>query len=744
MNGPAMVDPWKAAGLFRRLDGDESAQVARELAPVTLAAGEVLFRRHDPADAAYVITSGAVEVVVVEDDHEKVLDVLGPGEPLGELQILSGGRRTAMARALAPTHLIRLPLAVFEEWAARAPGLVPEMAALIRRRLEHYRLEAVLPGLFGPLETAAMEQIEREAVWVRLDRGELLLKQGDKDRNLYILMRGRLQAEHRSDGAHHVVGQVRAGECVGEMALFTGEDRSADVRAARCSELIRLSPEAFRAVSAHHPEVIMGMTRVVIQRLRQTITRRGDGGVTNIAVLPATDGLEIGPLVLRLSETIAPLKVLRLSSRIVDSLLATPCVAQTPADTPDAARLELWLDEQEARYPYILFEPDGAPTPWSRRCVERADRILLLADAATSAARGSLEQALLAGDRTPPPTTLVLVHDDETRLPTGTARWLEAHPAEACVHLRRERDTDYARLGRILTGRATGVVLSGGGAKGFAHIGVLRALEENGVPVDLIGGTSMGSVVAAAYSMGTSPQELAAASRRLFRVHRPFREYTLPLVSLLRGKRLDRLLAEQMGTTRIEDLWIGYFCVSADLTAAEMRVHTSGSLATAVRSSIAIPGILAPVIDGDRLLVDGGVVNNLPGDVMRSVGSGTVILVDVAPKRDVEIEAGLSEIPSAWSLLLNRMRPRARRRKLPGILQIMARTTMLSSIHGVNVVKDKADYYLRPPVERFGMLEFEALDEIVDVGYRYALDAIRGWSGFGPTCATGPDGAARS
>lgn len=252
-------------------------------------------------------------------------------------------------------------------------------------------------------------------------------------------------------------------------------------------------------------------------------------------------------------------------------------------------------------------------------------------------------------------------------------------------------------------------------------------MEERGIPVDMIGGTSMGSIIAAGYSMGIGPEELTATSKRLFARHRPFKEYTLPLVSVLRGLRLDRMLREQLGQTQIEDLWIGYFCVSADLTAAEARVHTSGSLFTAVRSSISIPGILPPVIVGDRMLVDGGVVNNLPGDVMRGLSRGTLIAVDVAPQRDVEVPVGLTDYPSPWRIVWSGLWPFGPRRRIPAIPQILFRTTMLGSIQRINSVKAITDFYLRPPVEEFGMLEFDAIDRIVDAGYRHARDQMAGW-----------------
>jgi predicted acylesterase/phospholipase RssA len=274
------------------------------------------------------------------------------------------------------------------------------------------------------------------------------------------------------------------------------------------------------------------------------------------------------------------------------------------------------------------------------------------------------------------------------------------------------------------------LVLSGGAARGFAHVGVWRALREAGVHIDAVGGTSMGSVVAASLALGYDPQSFVDVCKGLFDKYRPFKEYTLPVFSILRSRRLDQMLRLQWGEIEIEDLWINYFCVSANLTAAEAKIHTRGSLFKAVRSSIAIPGITLPVIDGDDLFVDGGLVNSMPGDVMKEICRGRIITVDTTPSRDVEIDKGCTEFPSPWSALLSRFNPFHKPKKMPNILQIMARATMINSIQRRNDVREEVDYYLRPPVERFGMLEFESIDAIVETGYRYAREKINEFGGI--------------
>ncbi len=731
MDAGGRLELWKQLGLFLELDTRDSGRVADALVELSLPSGSCLFQRGEPSDAVFLVMAGAIEILG-GPDGTTAIGVMHPGEPVGELHFMAGGNHTAAALALEDSVLIRLGRATFETAVGTCPTLALEMEDLIRRRLRHYRLEAVLPQLFGILPPELFEEIERTASWVRLPRGQRLCAQGDTGQDLYVLMRGRLVAEVETDGIRHMAGYIFPGESVGEMALFTGEARSADVYAARDSEAIRISPEVFRDLASRHPEFVMEMTRIIIRRLRQSIGSQSRRiGVTNIALVPASADVGAGELARNLASHMGGTRVLNLSSKSVDEALGSSGAANMPEDDPNAMRLEIWLDERESVYDYILFEPDAECTPWSRRCILRADRILLLADAAAGPLPGVFEMKLLSdGVAADVPSTLVLLHPEDEILPSGTDRWLSCRTVEAWVHLRRGNIADHARLARLLTGKAVAVVLSGGGAKGFAHIGVLRAFEEQGIPVDMIGGTSMGAIVAAGHALGLASGQIGSALKRLFAVHRPFNDYTLPLVSMLKGRKLNDMLLEQFGSTRIEDLWIGFFCVATDLTAAEARLHQTGPVAASLLSSIAIPGIIPPVIAGDRLLVDGGVVNNLPGDVMRSLCRGTLIAVDVAPKRDIEVPDGCLEYPSAWQIIRQRFLPLRLRRRIPTLPQLVFRTTMLGSISRVNTVKAIADFYLRPPVEAYGMLQFDAIDEIVDVGYRYAKAEPGKWVEF--------------
>lgn len=265
------------------------------------------------------------------------------------------------------------------------------------------------------------------------------------------------------------------------------------------------------------------------------------------------------------------------------------------------------------------------------------------------------------------------------------------------------------------------LALGGGAAKGFAHIGVIKALREAKVPIDMVGGTSMGAIMAGQCAMGLSIDEMIELNARIAET-KPFTEYTVPMVALLASKRIEQSARMSFGETMIEDTWINCFAVSSNLSTAEMMVHDSGPLWYATRASGALPGIIVPVVMGDHLLVDGGIINNLPGDVMRQRCGGRVIAVNVSPEEDLTVSD--DGIPDAWRLFWNRMAPYKPRINSPSITDILMRTIVLGSAHRTRQVMKDADLYLRSPIDKFGMLEFESLEQIVEAGYRHAQEQL--------------------
>jgi predicted acylesterase/phospholipase RssA len=404
-------------------------------------------------------------------------------------------------------------------------------------------------------------------------------------------------------------------------------------------------------------------------------------------------------------------------------------MSQAAEDHPANLVLMAWLGEREREFQYILYETDRALSSWTERCLRQADTVLLVGKAGGDPAPGAVE-SVMRGAHTHARTELVLLHPDSTKRPAGTREWLHrtGRALSAHHHVRLGAPQDVGRLARRLTGQALGLVLSGGGARGFGHIGAIRALEEAGLQVDLVGGTSMGALVGGAYALGYDYDGMHDLSVR-FGSPKALFDYTLPLVSFMETSKVTRLLQRMAQGAQVEDLWQPFFCVSCNLSRGTQVVHQSGQVWQCIRASLAIPGVFSPVlVDGD-LLVDGGTMNNLPIDVMRDLcQAGTVIGVDVSPAKAKAQTYDFGPSVSGWQVLWSRINPLIPRLKVPSILGSLVRATEVNSRYRVAATRHLADLIVPLPVEDFGMLDFAAHEAIIKRGYEATRQALEGWT----------------
>ena len=500
-------------------------------------------------------------------------------------------------------------------------------------------IRRALPRLLGDLDLATFEAIRPHLQWesVELAGGEMLFREGDPSDALYLLISGRLQAVVAGPGGlGQVVGEIGRGESVGEMGLFSGKPRRATVMALRDSVLARIELAAFHKIIKAVPALALNLSRVIIERLqRRNTSHKPVRNVTNIAVVSVSAGLAprtvLGPLLTELGKMRQT--VLHLTSESIEAAAGRAGAAQVTDDDPTAHHwLVNYLDELEGRYSLVFYEADPTPTEWTRRCLRQADEVLWLATASDPPELSATEQVCMSGPATRVRQTLVLLHPADAQWAEGTTRFLEKRPnVQRHHHVRAGRSRDVARLARFLSGNTVGLVLAGGGARGIAHIGIFRALEEAGIPVDVFGGTSIGSVLAACMASDWGWEKVYQENKREF-LSNPTSDFNLiPLVSLLAGRKLDRILAGSFGRRPIEELWVPFFCVSSNYTQACEQVHTRGELKRALLASMAIPGVFPPIVSGNDLLVDGGVFNNMPVDVMARTGVRTILAVDLRP-----------------------------------------------------------------------------------------------------------------
>jgi predicted acylesterase/phospholipase RssA/CRP-like cAMP-binding protein len=586
-----------------------------------------------------------------------------------------------------------------------------------------------------------LQALQAVVAWQRLDCGQVLFRQGEPGDTMYIVIQGRLRLTVTDpDGRERILGELGAGECVGEFALLAEggaaeSRRSATVAATRLTDVIALARPHFEAVLARHPHALLNLTRRIIRRqgrLSQGLVL--EVGALVVAVVPLQPGLAVVEFAQHLAQALAPLgATLHMDAESFEQRYGKPGAAQTPLDQPASLVIDAWLDERECEQRYVIYsavptlDEGGRLTHWARRCLEDADIILLVGAADADPAPAAFDLALPAA-HTQARLELVLLHPADCLLPQGTPAWLAARPAlQAHHHVRQGRPADLRRLARRLSGRPVGLVFSGGGARGLAHIGVLQALAEANLEVDWVAGASMGALIAGACALDWSHERLVALAAQ-FSDRRKLLDYTFPYTAITATRRITRLLQELSAGADIADTWRPFFCISANLSRGAEQVHLSGPLWQALRASMAFPAVFAPLLAAGDVLIDGGAANNLPVDHMRRLcPTGLVIGVDMVTKPPLQQPYHFGPSLSGWQALLARFTLLGRPLRAPSLLEIVAGVVDSNSRFRLDVVRPCADLMLAIPVADFGLLDFDQHAAIIKLGYAAAREQLSAW-----------------
>jgi NTE family protein len=545
----------------------------------------------------------------------------------------------------------------------------PSAAHESRSAIDWLRECADLAGVDG----AALEALAAGSVHFSLPAGQLLFEHGSNPDAVYLLVSGRLGVQTPSKVG--LTAEIEHGELVGEVGWLLGLKRSSTVVALRDSELLLVPDAQLERIAAQSTHFSLALARLCARRLRGSNALEYKPKRARVfAIVPNSVELDVADLAARL---VAELRLTGRTELVWD--------ARATAHTAE------WFNRVEETNDYVLYVANWSASGWTRQCCRQADVILMAAPAGGRLypwPAGITEAAMARGAR----IELALIHQGHIK-PMSAAPWRSSLPHILHHHI--VAPSDFGRVARLLTQRGVGLVLSGGGARGFAHLGIIRALREARVPIDFVGGASIGAIMAAGVAMGWSDEEMRLRYRRCFVDTNPINDYTFPFVALTRGRKVSRLLAREYGEVCIEDLRQPYFCVSANLTTGRVLEHREGRLADALRASVAIPGIMPPVFHADGVLVDGAAINNLPVDIMRSHAPGFVIGSDVGADRNF----GESRV---------------------NIFQILMHAGMVNNVSSSLAQRELADVLLKPPLANVDLLNWQAFDRAIQAGYDYA------------------------
>ena len=587
-------------------------------------------------------------------------------------------------------------------------------------------LVSLLPRFLGALPEAKVRAFVSRLQREHAPSGTLLYRQGDASDCMHFIITGRLEVWVRDrHGDRRLVTHLSSGDCVGELSLLTGDPRSADVVVIRDAVLARLGRDDYDAMLRQYPDAGLNIARFALRKLRQGTTEFVPK-VRNITLVPLDPRVPIAEFGRRLE-----LALLRFgSTRYLDSSLAKArrAAGEATRGVDDDRFTDRLLDRSEQARRFVICEADAELSPWTRKCVAHADRVLFVGNASHAPALTPVEAALLdpALGNTLAFTQkeLVLLHASRRDPPSGTAAWLASRDGYRHSHVAWQGSRDFHRLARLLSGNAVTLVLGGGGARGLAEIGAIRAIREVGVPIDAVGGTSIGAIIGALVALDWMDEAILQSCKHAFVDDRPLHDITVPVFSLLSGKKLARTLHHYIGDVDIEDLWQPYFCVSSNLSESRVHVHHRGRLWQAMQASAALPGLLPPTIANGHLHVDGGVLDNLPVGIMKRFIGGRTIAVEATVKVEYAVDA--AQFPSPLDYLRVRMTRRGRN-ALPTLPNLLIKSTLLGGASGRNELREGADLYINPPVRAFGFLDWDAIYAIVDVGYRHAHACLQSW-----------------
>ncbi|XP_075026590.1 patatin-like phospholipase domain-containing protein 7 isoform X3 [Calonectris borealis] len=681
-------------------------------------AGTVLSRQGDQDVNVRFVVSGMLHVYQwkIDSEEDTCLFITHPGELVGQLAVLTGEPLIFTIKANRDCSFLSISKSHFYEIMREQPSVILGVAHTVVKRMSPF-----------------VRQIDFALDWMEVEAGRAVYRQGDKSDCTYIVLNGRLRSVIRmDDGKKHLTGEYGRGDLIGVVEALTHQPRATTVHAVRDSELAKLPEGALTSIKRKFPQVVTRLIHLLGEKILGSLQQGGhplglhsssskwDAGnpasnLSTVAIMPVSEEVPLTAFTLELKHALSAVgPALLLTSDNIKQRLGSAAL-----DSIREYRLTSWLGQQEDIHRIVLYQADSTLTPWTQRCIRQADCILIVGLGDQEPTVGELER-MLENTAVRAQKQLILLHKEDGPLPSRTVEWLNMRSwCSAHLHLRcprrvfskrslpkliemyervcqkpPDRHSDFSRLARVLTGNAIALVLGGGGARGCSQVGVIRALTEAGIPVDMIGGTSIGAFMSALYAEERSYSQMRIKARQwamvMNSVFKTILDLTYPITSMFSGAAFNNSINSIFKDKQIEDLWIPYFTITTDITASAMRVHTDA-------------------------------------DVARSMGAKVVIAIDVGSQDETDL-TNYGDCLSGWWLLWKRWNPLAEKVKVLNMAEIQTRLAYVCCVRQLEMVKN-SDYceYIRPPIDRYGTLDFGKFDEICEVGYQHGKTVFNVW-----------------
>ncbi len=568
--------------------------------------------------------------------------------------------------------------------------------------------------IFSTLDPVEIDSLAAVSTLIELNEGEFLFRRGEACRDAYILVSGKLAATTATPANHgELIGYIMPHEIVGEMSLLSEIPRALSVIAQMNSTLLMIHQQDFQKYSQKKPELAFRILEVIVKRTQGIIQHyEKPDRAQFVALLPANGELGLTSLIHRFQQLYP------------DSEKAT--ILNYQAITTASDGIQPLLLSLKQKSDYIIYPIDVNQPPEITEILMRyADKVVLVGYGNQTPRIHPSTLGLLNKYRiyTQGHHELVLVYDYQHQIPADTKEWLNQGNFFRHHHIYLDKPADIQRLARFMTGSAVGIVLGGGGVKGWAHIGALKALMEANIPIDAIGGTSVGAAVGAAYLMTNDFDSFIEKYRKL--TESTLRtlgtwEITWPMVSIFSGKSVTSIAQQEFYNYNLENLPRPFFCISCNITQKQEAIHKHGKLWEIIRSTVSLPGVVPPMVLNNELHVDGGVVNNLPVNVMSNFleNSGTTIAISISNLLPgTSFDYAFPPVISLWDALLMKFKLK-KAYKFPSLFYTFVDSLLMGSISQQRENMKKADILVQPDLGSYTLLSRRSpAERLMEIGY---------------------------
>lgn len=579
---------------------------------------------------------------------------------------------------------------------------------------------------FSKMELPALKAYAESATLLHLNCDEVLFHEGEVGEDACILLDGRLKATVKTaDGTPKIIGEIGRGEIVGETAVLLERPRGATVSALRHSILIRIKKEELLDLIQQQDGSILEMTKTIIERTDKTFAHKRT--ISSVMLLPLSKSNDLGDFSRQLGQALlkhGPVKLL--STEVFTAETKVEITERTPVSD-----LVPHLAEYESNHPLLVYVGTGAWNNWMQACSGRVDKVMMVGEEGQSPLQSRMEKAL--GEHlnkvNRASIDLVLLHQGRKGLPSGTQEWLSMRKVERHYHLVKGEEAGFQKLARFLTGNAIGLALSGGGFRSSMQAGIIHAMMEGGIPIDIIGGSSGGAFAGAHFAMNPPLESIHGAVMGSMAKFSKVMKFTLPMISLFSGKRFTKGFVDFFGESQLEDLWTHFFCLSLSLVNGKINVHQNGPIWEAVRASSSVMGLFPPVLKDGDCLVDGGFINPCPTDILHELGAGKIVVVSAFSKGGIKVDGHFSPATSGWKILWKKLNPFYRQKIVPNIGTNIMQSMFMASDHLLQGVfsKSKIDLFIEPKMEGYTSRDGGAIEVFYKYGYQYGKDRIEEW-----------------